>query len=372
MSTTALSPFVYWGQTESTLSLRVDLKGTINPIVELTDNKLHFSGEGYGARGQNQYLFHIEFFAEVNAQESFYRVIERDIEFVLKKKEAKLWPRLMEQTVKPAWLKVDFDKIGDDSEEEEIDADLDWKRTPNLMRDIINNPRAKKQKRPVMTPEEFRKVYLFLYNLFQFVASSYILLILGIRYAKEGGDAKDFSGVYSIISIVMKVIHFLRLLEVVHPFLGYTTGSVIYPGVEVALRLFLLLVIDQESRLSSRPVVANLFLVWSLTDFIRHAYYMVRVFDVETFLTWIHYTAWFVLFPLSFLCEGVVILYAIGYYEDSKRFSLSLPNPLNTSFSLANFLRIFLLFAFFPSKLSKNSFLFFYVKLTVNFSNCAN
>src|SRR5688572_15970299 len=134
MSTTTLSPFVYWGQTESTLSLRVDLKRTINPIIELTDKKLHFSGEGYGARGQNQYLFHIEFYAEVNAQESFYRVIERDIEFVLKKKEAKAWPRLMEQTVKPAWLKVDFDKIGDDSDEEEIDADLDWKRTPNLMR----------------------------------------------------------------------------------------------------------------------------------------------------------------------------------------------------------------------------------------------
>ena len=31
---------------------------------------------------------------------------------------------------------------------------------------------------------------------------------------------------------------------------------------------------------------------------------MMRVFDVETFMTWAHYTLWILLYPLSFLCEG--------------------------------------------------------------------
>lgn len=45
-------------------------------------------------------------------------------------------------------------------------------------------------------------------------------------------------------------------------------------------------------------VGANLFTVS------RHGYYMMRVFDVDTVITWAHYTLWFILYPLAFLCEG--------------------------------------------------------------------
>lgn len=273
----SLSPFVYWGQTESTLSLRVDLKRTENPVIELTDKKLSFSGEGYGARGQNQYLFHIDFFHDVEPSDSFYKVIDRDIEFVLKKKEKKTWPRLLQAQTKPAWLKVDFDKIQDEESEEEVDDGVqDWRRTPNLMRNLNHKfardkdfGRSRKQS---LKPEEFRRIYLFLYNLFQCVGFSYLLLVLGIRYSLPESD-RDFGDSYDVIGKTMKFLHLLKLLEVLHPLLGYTTGDVMYPAIEIGYHMFLLfVVIDGEPQLQSRPVTFNLFLIWSLTDVIRLAH----------------------------------------------------------------------------------------------------
>lgn len=278
----SLSPFVYWGQTESTVSLRVDLKRAVNPVIELTDKKLSFSGEGYGARGQCQYLFHIDFFDQVDPADSFYKVIDRDIEFVLKKKESKTWPRLMEAQAKPAWLKVDFEKMlddGSDEDEDKISNDmdedgLDWRRMPNLMRNLPHKYKRDKDfgrsRKQSMKPEEFRKVYLFLYNLFQCVGFSYLLMILGIRFFIPESDI-DMSDSYDVISRTIKFLHVLKLLEVLHPLLGYTThGDVLYPLIENGYHLFLVfVVIDCEPQMHSRPVTFNLFLIWSLTDVTR-------------------------------------------------------------------------------------------------------
>jgi very-long-chain (3R)-3-hydroxyacyl-CoA dehydratase len=253
----------------------------VNPVVELHEKKLSFSGEGYGARGQNQYLFHIDFFDEVDPADSFYKVIDRDIEFVLKKKESKTWPRLLEAQSKPAWLKVDFEKMMDDSEDEN-DANnglneedvVDWRRTPNLMRNLNHKFKRDKDfgrsRKQSIKPEEFRKIYLFLYNLFQCVGFSYLLLVLGIRYFVPDSGT-DISDSYVVISKTMKFLHLLKLLEVLHPLLGYTThGDVLYPLIEIGYHMFLLfVVIDGEPQMHSRPVTFNIFLIWSLTEVIR-------------------------------------------------------------------------------------------------------
>lgn len=38
----------------------------------------------------------------------------------------------------------------------------------------------------ILFTEELKKVYLILYNLSQFVLFTYILVVMGIRYAKDG------------------------------------------------------------------------------------------------------------------------------------------------------------------------------------------
>lgn len=363
------SPFVYWGQTESTLTLRVDLKKAENPLIELTDSKLSFSGSGYGARGQNQYLFHIDFYEEIDPEASTYKVIDRDIAFVLRKKQILIWPRLLQQTVKPPWLKVDFDKMQtddltddnddlndiycDDENSGYFDPNVDeWKRKPNLFRDIGRKGRSNgRTKRPKLTPEEFRKVYLFLYNLFQCVGSAYILLILVIGYAKDGTQSEEryLDYLYPLLAPALRVIQLLKILEVIHPLLSFTTGDVLYPLMTSLFRLFILFfVIEPFENIQDRPVVRNILTIWTVSDIIRHSYYMMRTFKVETFITWIYYTSWMVLYPVEFLCIGVLILIVIPMYDESEKYSLSLPNSANVSFSLAAVLRIFSLIGFFP------------------------
>lgn len=97
---------------------------------------------------------------------------------------------------------------------------------------------------------------------------------------------------------------------------------------------------------------------------------MMRVFDVETFMTWAHYTLWFVLYPLAFLCEGesviptaghtinresagILILLSIPLFDQSQRLSFPLPDFFNFNFSMALVLRCFLLIFFFPSELQR-------------------
>ena len=60
------------------------------------------------------------------------------------------------------------------------------------------------------------------------------------------------------------------------------------------------------------------------------------------------YTAWIPLYPAGFICEGVIALRDIPYFEETERFSVGLPNAVNFSFHFPSALRFYLLFLFFP------------------------
>lgn len=345
------SPFVYWGQTSNLLTLRVDLKKAENPLVELTDDKLSFSGCGYGARGQSQYLFHIDFFNGIDAKKSTYKVIDRDILFVLRKKESTIWPRLLEQTIKPPWLKVDFDKMEmedftdhdsqddlDDRNDGYYDSNIDsWKKKANLFRDITRNRgdtsenTSRRSNRKSLSPEELRKVYFFLYNLFQCVGCAYILLILVIACAKSS-KKEVLTGLYSLLSPVIKVLQLLKILEMIHPILSFTSGDLYYPAITFTYRLSVMyLLIEPFETIQSRPVVRNILMIWSISDIIRYSHYMMQTFKVKTFLTWLYQKSWMLLYPVEFLCTGVLIIFVLPLFDETGSLSIHLPNPAGIS-----------------------------------------
>lgn len=81
---------------------------------------------------------------------------------------------------------------------------------------------------------------------------------------------------------------------------------------------------------------------------------MMRVFDVETFLTWAHYTLWIILYPMAFLCEGHfvsvaenVILTMSFFHRDPTRIEHSSVRTLEQTFlQSARVLQLPLLHAF--------------------------
>lgn len=59
------SPFVYWAQTESAVSLKIELKNVEKPVVKVLENNVKFSALGVGARGESQYEFSLDLFSYV-------------------------------------------------------------------------------------------------------------------------------------------------------------------------------------------------------------------------------------------------------------------------------------------------------------------
>ncbi|XP_077515947.1 3-hydroxyacyl-CoA dehydratase 2 [Amblyomma americanum] len=356
MAAGTLSPFVYWAQNDSKLFLRVDLRNVKVPDIEATSHKLSFSAYGAGARGEEKYTFLLDFYSSVNPDGCEYRVNDRQVDIQISKEKADFWPQLLStDSLKPAWLKVDFDKMQTEDDDDDVSED------DNQLRDLYESQRyssnsrtnqpswSRKRRGQERKTEELRKVYLFLYNLFQFVGFLYIALVMLIRYSRDG--EYSMAGTWEAVGKAMRLVICLQCLEILHPLLGYTRGSFIHPLVLVGGRMFMVFtMIDAEPRMHAKPVVFYLFAVYTLVELCRYPYYMLRTYDKSIgFITWLRYTVWIPLFPLGFLCEGVIILRNIPYFEETGRFSVSLPNALNFSFYLPTIMRLYLLLGIFPT-----------------------
>lgn len=337
-----LTPFVYWAQTENQISLKVDLTDVKEFNVNLKETALQVTAYGQGARGLNNYSFNLNLHSPIDPNESNYKVIDRQVDFILKKKYSSWWPRLTSQPQKPSWLKIDFDKWKsedmDDNDDEKRDIHNDY---PDMY-DKLHKEEFGYRK------EDLTKVYLVIYNLCQFVGFIYVLAVMGIRYSRDGPDFMKET--YATVGDPLKFIQLLQFLEVMHPLFGYTKSSTLVSFLQVGGRAFVLFfMIDAEPRMQTKPVVFYLFLIWSTIEIIRYPYYITQLLNIEiSFLTWLRYTIWIPLYPLGFVCEGIIILRNIPYFEETQKFTVSLPNTYNFALHFPSVMRLYLLLLLLP------------------------
>ncbi|XP_056633523.1 very-long-chain (3R)-3-hydroxyacyl-CoA dehydratase [Diorhabda sublineata] len=336
-----LSPFVYWAQNESNLFLKVDLKDTEVPRIILENNKLSFLTKGVGAQGLKEYQFSIDFHSEVDKNTKNVKITDHKIDIVLFKSKKEWWPRLTIQPVKPAWLKIDFDKW--QSEDEAIEEE-----TRDIRQDFPNLYEQLQKEELGYRKEDIKKVYLTFYNLFMYIGFMYITIVLCIKFVRDGEDF--FPHVYDSVGPFMCFMQLIQCLEILHPLFGYVKGGMLMPCLQIQGRLFVLLAnLDQERRIQVMPVTFYLFLTWCAIEVIRYPYYMSQLYQKQNkVLTWLRYTAWIILYPVGFSCEAVVLFRNLIFVEDSGKWSMSLPNALNFTFHYSVFLRIYLLFAMMP------------------------
>lgn len=116
--------------------------------------------------------------------------------------------------------------------------------------------------------EEFKKVYMLLYNVFMFVGFLYIASVLGVKYLKDGADF--YPKTYDTISGTVNILQFAQFLEVLHCTVGYTKGNWFTAFTQIFGRNFLLLSCYKlEPKEQQSSVVFYLFLTWSLVEIIR-------------------------------------------------------------------------------------------------------
>ncbi|KAK4132854.1 HSP20-like chaperone [Trichocladium antarcticum] len=131
---TTVTPEVLWAQRSSNTDPEKNFVYlTINvPNVPKSDFKLDLKPTGLTFTGHSDTLkktYHVEleFYAEIDPEESKVNHTARDIEMKLRKKELKeeFWPRLLKESKKVHFLKTDFDKWVDEDEQNEA-ADDDF------------------------------------------------------------------------------------------------------------------------------------------------------------------------------------------------------------------------------------------------------
>ena len=83
--------------------------------IDLKPSSLTFTGHSDSKK--TTYHVELEFYGEVDVENSKTNHTARDVEFVLRKKELKeeYWPRLLKEAKKVHFLKTDFDKVSIDS-----------------------------------------------------------------------------------------------------------------------------------------------------------------------------------------------------------------------------------------------------------------
>jgi len=77
-------------------------------------------------------------------------------------------------------------------------------------------------------------VYLIFYNLGQFVGYLFILIVMGIHYARDGNES--IVDAFKNVGNVMKLCQLFQVLEIMHPLFGYTKNNVFSPLLQVGTK----------------------------------------------------------------------------------------------------------------------------------------
>lgn len=115
------SPLVLWAQRSSAtdaakniiyLTIATPDVPASSLDLKLTPTTLTFTG--HSDTKKITYQVALEFYAEIDVENSKTNHTPRDVELVLRKKElsAEYWPRLLKDSKKVHFLKTDFDKVG--------------------------------------------------------------------------------------------------------------------------------------------------------------------------------------------------------------------------------------------------------------------
>lgn len=80
--------------------------------VDLKPTSLTFTG--HSDTKKTTYHVELEFYADIDPENSKTNHTSKNVEFVLRKKEMKeeYWPRLLKESKRVHFLKTDFDKVG--------------------------------------------------------------------------------------------------------------------------------------------------------------------------------------------------------------------------------------------------------------------
>lgn len=331
-----LTPHVYWAQRHADISLRVELSDAKNVDITMQDNTLHFKARGHGAKGDNEYGFSLEFLEPVQPK-VIQKSTQRQVDIKILKQEDRWWDRLTRQERKPLFLAPDFDRWQDESDAE---RELQAKEEERINKISVE---SRIRKDPYIG---LKKGYLFMYNLVQFFGFSSIFVNMTVRLFILGRES--FYDTFHTAADMMYFCQMLAVIEVINPLLGLVRTGFFPAMIQVMGRNVILFVIfGSLEQMQNKAIVFFVFYLWSSIEIFRYPFYMLACIDTEwKLLTWLRYTIWIPLYPLGVIAEAVAVIQSLPVFDETRLYSLPLPQALGGSLSFSYTLHIYLILMF--------------------------
>uniref|UniRef100_A0A672J3J4 Very-long-chain (3R)-3-hydroxyacyl-CoA dehydratase n=1 Tax=Salarias fasciatus TaxID=181472 RepID=A0A672J3J4_SALFA len=320
-----LTPLVYWAQRHEEVYLRIELTDARNISIHVHENVLHFAAQGNGAKGQNEYEFNLAFLLPVKTK--VHKSTQRQVNITVKKEQWGWWERLTLQERRPVFLSPDFDRWLEESDAEmEIREKEERKNRLKAARPFSLN---------ISGFISLKTGYLFVYNLVQFLGYSWMFINMTVRLVIFGKDS--FYDTFHTMSDVMyfcQALSFVEILNValgiVHSPIGPTVGQVL------GRNFFLFIIFGSLEQMHRQPVVFFVFYLWSFIELVRYPFYMLGCINVDWKpLTWLRYSIWIPLYPLGVLSELAGVIQSIPIFDETRLFSIPLPEAIGTSLSFS-------------------------------------
>ncbi|XP_062290367.1 very-long-chain (3R)-3-hydroxyacyl-CoA dehydratase-like [Scomber scombrus] len=309
-----LTPQVYWAQRHGEIFLRVELSDAKNLDISLEDKTLQFRARGHGAKGDNEYMFSLEFLEAVRPEIN-RKSTQRQVDIKVRKQEERWWDRLTLQEKKPLFLSPDFDRWLDESDAE---MELQAKEEEKINKITVESRVVK-----TVTYLGLKKGYLFMYNLVQFLGFSWIFVNMTVRLFILGQGwclSAHKPGIFLFFSVVTKV---------------------------AGRNVILFVIFGSLEDMQNKSVVFFVFYLWSTIEIFRYPFYMLACIGTEwKLLTWMRYSIWIPLYPLGVIAEAVAVIQSLPIFDETRLFSIPLPAMLGHSLSFSYTLQIYLVLMF--------------------------
>uniref|UniRef100_A0A914KQX4 Very-long-chain (3R)-3-hydroxyacyl-CoA dehydratase n=1 Tax=Meloidogyne incognita TaxID=6306 RepID=A0A914KQX4_MELIC len=173
-------------------------------------------------------------------------------------------------------------------------------------------------------------LYLLAYNILQFFGWGSILL----KTVRGLMSNLTFPELYDSVEMELKIFQTAAILEIFHCIFRLVRSPVGTTTTQVFSRVtvvWLILYKVASSRVSIG--VPMLLIAWSITEVIRYSFYALNLINaVPSFLIWMRYTFFILLYPLGAGGELLTMFAALPEIGERKHLTIEMPNVVNFAF----------------------------------------
>ncbi|KAB1277068.1 Very-long-chain -3-hydroxyacyl-CoA dehydratase 3 [Camelus dromedarius] len=192
---------------------------------------------------------------------------------------------------------------------------------------------------------------VFSVHFMPFIVLSHLLLPMALRNRQTGYSVHLTESFYDTFHTMADMMYFCQMLsavETINAAIGVTQSPVTPSLIQLLGRNFILFIIfGTVEEMQNKAVVFFVFYIWSTVEIFRYPFYMLSCIDMNwKVLTWLRYTVWIPAYPLGCLAEAVSVIQSIPVFNETGRFSFTLPYPVKIKVRFSFFLQIYLIILF--------------------------